>query len=69
VFALAEALIPKEKGDLMSVKPEVDLLIKSLEEPFKVSVQEALLLGSALVPALEATLLIMKQRTPKKQSA
>jgi len=69
VVNLAVALMPLEKGSIEGIKPQVDELIKALEAPLLGTAEEALMLGSLLLPAIEACMIIYKSKLPKKPSA
>ncbi len=65
---LAYALMPCERGEILGALPNVNELIKALSEPLSNSASEALAIGSLVLPAIEAALLVLKSKVPKKQN-
>lgn len=63
---LAVALLPLEKGDILSTQPQFQALIDTMSKPVCNTVEEALLLGSLIMPAVEACMRIYKTKLPKK---
>lgn len=66
--ALATQLIACEKGEILKLAPLFKTFSEALLKPIVGTVEDALFMGSLIMPAIEAMLRIYKVKLPKKSS-